>query len=204
VSDVTAVVAPGQEVVAWVLSKEDGDTKRLSLTLKDPAARQERGQASEEGEAGGNASRGSNVAAKVARSARSGGESRPAAKQLTVGKKGDWVQGTVKTVLAFGALVEVEEGVDGLLHVSEMSGASRLSLCCKGWPCVALVPSHASPALDTCTDTPAPADNPDAKPESIVKEGDSVRVRIDKIERDAKTGGEKIRLSMMEKFDVRP
>ena len=76
-------------------------------------------------------------------------------------------------------------------------------VCCKGG-LVLLWPSHASPARDTCTDAHAPADNPDAKPESIVKEGDTVRVRIDKIERDAKTGGEKIRLSMMEKFDVRP
>lgn len=148
-SDVTTVVAPGQEVVAWVLSKDDGETKRLSLSLKDPDARQERGQAGEEGEAGGYTARGGNAAAKVARSARSsgGGESRPAGKQLTVGKKGDWVQGKVKTVLAFGALVEVEEGVDGLLHVSEMSGA----FACKGG-LLRLWPSHASPAGDTFTD----------------------------------------------------
>ena len=121
-SDVTTVVAPGQEVTAWVLTKEDGDTKRLSLSLKEPGARAERGGSGDAGETGGNMSRGGSAAAKVARSARSGGD-RPAGKQLSVGKKGDWVQGTVKTVLAFGALVEVEEGVDGLLHVSEMSGA---------------------------------------------------------------------------------
>lgn len=161
-----SVVTPGQEVTAWVLSKEDADGKRLALTLKEP--RSGGADGADGGDAKPAGGRGGAAAAKVARSARaSSGDAKPAAKQLTVAKKGDWVEGTVKTVLAFGALVEVEEGVDGLLHVSEMS------------------------------------DNPDAKPEAIVKEGDKVRVRIDKIEKDAKTGGEKIRLSMMEKFDVR-
>ena len=117
VSDVNAVVAVGQEVTAWVLSKEDGETKRLALTLKEPRS----------GDAEGGdmkpAGRGGAVAAKVARSGRQGGDAKAAGKTLSVAKKGDWVEGTVKTVLAFGALVEVEEGVDGLLHISEMSGA---------------------------------------------------------------------------------
>lgn len=34
-----------------------------------------------------------------------------------------WVEGTITKVLGFGVVVEVEPGVEGLLHVSEMSGA---------------------------------------------------------------------------------
>ncbi len=37
-------------------------------------------------------------------------------------KPGDWVDGVVTSVVAFGAFVRVAEGVEGLLHVSELAG----------------------------------------------------------------------------------
>ena len=36
-------------------------------------------------------------------------------------KKGEKVEGEVKSIQAFGAFVEVAEGVEGLLHVTELS-----------------------------------------------------------------------------------
>jgi small subunit ribosomal protein S1 len=40
---------------------------------------------------------------------------------------GDLVEGTVSRVLDFGAFVQLGIGVEGLLHISEMTGASQLS-----------------------------------------------------------------------------
>lgn len=37
-------------------------------------------------------------------------------------KPGDWVNGVVTSVVAFGAFVRVAEGVEGLLHISELAG----------------------------------------------------------------------------------
>lgn len=37
-------------------------------------------------------------------------------------KPGDWVTGVVTSVVAFGAFVRVAEGVEGLLHISELAG----------------------------------------------------------------------------------
>ncbi len=37
-------------------------------------------------------------------------------------KPGDWVSGVVTSVVAFGAFVRVADGVEGLLHISELSG----------------------------------------------------------------------------------
>ena len=37
-------------------------------------------------------------------------------------KPGDWTSGTVTSVVAFGAFVRIAEGVEGLLHVSELAG----------------------------------------------------------------------------------
>ena len=39
-------------------------------------------------------------------------------------KPGDWTSGTVTSVVAFGAFVRLAEGVEGLLHVSELTGGS--------------------------------------------------------------------------------
>jgi small subunit ribosomal protein S1 len=41
-------------------------------------------------------------------------------------KAGDRVRGTVTRVLEFGAFVELEPGIEGLIHVSEMSWAKKL------------------------------------------------------------------------------
>ena len=41
-------------------------------------------------------------------------------------KPGDWTSGTVTSVVAFGAFVRIAEGVEGLLHVSELARGSVL------------------------------------------------------------------------------
>ena len=40
-------------------------------------------------------------------------------------KSGDRVQGTVTRLMEFGAFVELEPGVEGLIHLSEMSWAKK-------------------------------------------------------------------------------
>ena len=157
------MVAVGQEVEAWVVSV-DSDNKRFGLSLRapgsEPPSRSDFG-----GDEASGMTRPARVATRGALRSRDGGEASASSGPTLSAKKGDWVQGTVKSVQPFGAIVEVEPGVSGLLHVSEMS------------------------------------DKPDPRPEDLVKVGDSVRVRIDKVERDK--GAERIRLSMMEHFDVR-
>ena len=155
-----AMLTVGQEVEAWVLNI-DTEKRRFGLTLKAPGSappprepREPRGDA-----AGGDAEAGERRG-KVARAPRGERPEKAERKPITV-KKGDWVDGKVLSVLPYGAVVEVEEGVSGLLHVSEMS------------------------------------EKPDAKPEDIVKVDQVIKVRIDNIDK------EKLRLSMMEKFDVR-
>jgi small subunit ribosomal protein S1 len=52
-------------------------------------------------------------------------------------RKGDTVQGTVTSVEDFGAFVNMGEGVEGLIHVSEMSGGeSTLSDLESGTPVI--------------------------------------------------------------------
>ncbi|MCI0477695.1 MAG: S1 RNA-binding domain-containing protein [Anaerolineales bacterium] len=41
-------------------------------------------------------------------------------------KPGDWTDGTVTSVVAFGAFVRIAEGVEGLLHVSELTRGNNL------------------------------------------------------------------------------
>jgi ribosomal protein S1 len=117
----------GQEVTAWVLNVDE-EKKRFGLSLKEPRA-----AGAEEEDAGG-AGAGVEGRGKVATRAAKPRADRADKKPITV-KRGDWVEGTVLTVLPYGAVVEVEEGVSGLLHVSEMSGtcAARphaLACCC--------------------------------------------------------------------------
>ena len=40
---------------------------------------------------------------------------------------GTVIEGTIKSVTSYGAFIEIEEGVDGLLHVSDMSWTKRVS-----------------------------------------------------------------------------
>jgi len=170
VSDIGTVLTVGQKVEAYVVAVDEA-TKRFSLSLLAPGVAE--ASAGAAAAAAAAASPGGEVFAAPrprvatrgvlkARDAEVGGAG---AKTLSA-KRGDWVEGTVKSVMVFGAIVEVEEGVSGLLHVTEMS------------------------------------DKADAKAEELVKVGQTVRVRIDKVEKAA--GEEKIRLSMLETFDVRP
>ena len=39
---------------------------------------------------------------------------------------GSMVEGTVRNLTNYGAFVEVEEGIDGLLHVSDMSWTRKI------------------------------------------------------------------------------
>ena len=41
-------------------------------------------------------------------------------------KVGERVRGTVTRVMDFGAFVELEPGIEGLIHVSEMSWAKKV------------------------------------------------------------------------------
>ena len=43
-------------------------------------------------------------------------------------KPGERVRGTVTRVLDFGAFVELEPGIEGLIHVSEMSWAKKVRI----------------------------------------------------------------------------
>ncbi len=121
VADVGELLAVGQAVEAWVVNV-DAEKKRFGLTLKAPRAEGEEAPA----EAGGAPMEGRG---KVATRAPKPRGDRADKKPITV-KRGDWVEGTVLSVLPYGAVVEVEEGVSGLLHVSEMSGAWQP--CCRG------------------------------------------------------------------------
>jgi ribosomal protein S1 len=163
VADVSAMLTVGQEVEAWVLNI-DTEKRRFGLTLKAPGSapppREPREPREPRGDAAGGDAEAGERRGKVARAPRGERPEKTERKPITV-KKGDWVDGKVLSVLPYGAVVEVEEGVSGLLHVSEMS------------------------------------EKPDAKPEDIVKVDQVIKVRIDNIDK------EKLRLSMMEKFDVR-
>ena len=75
-------------------------------------------------------------------------------------KEGDTVQGTVTRLMSYGAFVELIPGVEGMIHVSELSW-SRVE-----------------------------------KPEEIVQVGDSVAVKLLKIEFLKESGAPKISLSM--------
>ena len=126
VADVSALLSVGQEVDVWVLNV-DAAKKRFGLTLKAPGSappprepREPRGEAA--GDAAAGERRGKVATRGVLSRDRKDGGDKPERKAPTV-KKGDWVDGKVLSVLPYGAVVEVEEGVSGLLHVSEMSGA---------------------------------------------------------------------------------
>ena len=47
---------------------------------------------------------------------------------------GTIVEGTVRNLTNYGAFIEIEEGIDGLLHVSDMSGPGKSpspAKCCR-------------------------------------------------------------------------
>ncbi|MCX7703446.1 MAG: S1 RNA-binding domain-containing protein, partial [Planctomycetota bacterium] len=40
---------------------------------------------------------------------------------------GSVVEGVVKSITSYGVFIEIEEGIDGLLHISDMSWTKRIS-----------------------------------------------------------------------------
>jgi ribosomal protein S1 len=124
VQDVSTVVSAGQEVDVWVVTRDES-LQRFGLSLLKPGAPAEQDESGEARPARAVATRG----ALKPRAERGDDAASRSSKTLSA-KRGDWVEGTVKSVMAFGAIVEVEEGISGLLHVSEMSGATvRLCVC---------------------------------------------------------------------------
>jgi predicted RNA-binding protein with RPS1 domain len=108
---VADVVSENQDVTVWIKSI-DSEKGRISLTMKPPpsAAELEAIQAKEaEREAKFQERKAQKKAAEEAMS------------KLKSIKKGQQIDGVVKSIQAFGAFVEIQEGVEGLVHVTEMS-----------------------------------------------------------------------------------
>jgi len=111
VENVSDVVKEEQDVTVWIKSIDEAKG-RISLTMKPPPS-------AEEMEA---------IAAKeAAREAKfqERKEQKKAAEaamsKLKSVKKGQQIEGVVKSIQPFGAFVEIQDGVEGLVHVTEMS-----------------------------------------------------------------------------------
>ena len=111
VENVSDVVSEEQDVTVWIKSIDEAKG-RISLTMKPPPS-------AEEMEA---------IAAKeAAREAKfqERKEQKKAAEaamsKLKAVKKGQQIEGVVKSIQPFGAFVEIQDGVEGLVHVTEMS-----------------------------------------------------------------------------------
>eukprot|EP00227_Mantoniella_beaufortii_P022019 CAMPEP_0197574702 /NCGR_PEP_ID=MMETSP1326-20131121/351_1 /TAXON_ID=1155430 /ORGANISM="Genus nov. species nov., Strain RCC2288" /LENGTH=401 /DNA_ID=CAMNT_0043137333 /DNA_START=33 /DNA_END=1238 /DNA_ORIENTATION=- len=114
VESVADVVTDGQDVTVWVKSI-DLEKGRISLTMKPPpvpltAQEQEAAFAQE-------AVREQQFKERKAKKVAF------ADKENKVGKlkKGQSIEGTVKSIQPFGAFVEISDGVEGLVHISEIS-----------------------------------------------------------------------------------
>ena len=111
VENVADVVSENQEVKVWIKSI-DSEKGRISLTMKPPptAAELEAIKAKEaEREAKFQARKEQQKAAEAAMA------------KLKAVKKGQQVDGVVKSIQPFGAFVEIQDGIEGLVHVTEMS-----------------------------------------------------------------------------------
>ena len=111
VENVSDVVKEEQDVTVWIKSIDEAKG-RISLTMKPPPS-------AEELEA---------IAAKeAAREAKfqERKEQKKAAEaamsKLKSVKKGQQIEGVVKSIQPFGAFVEIQDGIEGLVHVTEMS-----------------------------------------------------------------------------------
>ena len=111
VENVTDVVAADQDVTVWIKSI-DSEKGRISLTMKPPPTAEElvEYQAKEE-------EREAKFAARKAQQA----AAKANAEKVKAIKPGTAFDGEVKSVQPFGAFVEIMEGIEGLVHVSEMS-----------------------------------------------------------------------------------
>lgn len=111
VENVSDVVAENQEVTVWIKSI-DAEKGRFSLTMKPPPSEEEMqafAAKEAEREAKFQARKEQKKAAEAAMS------------KVKAIKKGQQVEGVVKSIQPFGAFVEIQEGVEGLVHVTEMS-----------------------------------------------------------------------------------
>lgn len=106
VENVADVVSEDQEVQVWIKEIKD---KKISLTMKKPPTEEEL------------AARKSEQEAKFL--ARQEYKKQQDAKAQAVKglKKGEKVEGEVMSIQPFGAFVQVAEGVEGLVHVTELS-----------------------------------------------------------------------------------
>eukprot|EP00193_Tetraselmis_chui_P004077 CAMPEP_0177768972 /NCGR_PEP_ID=MMETSP0491_2-20121128/10036_1 /TAXON_ID=63592 /ORGANISM="Tetraselmis chuii, Strain PLY429" /LENGTH=336 /DNA_ID=CAMNT_0019285875 /DNA_START=99 /DNA_END=1109 /DNA_ORIENTATION=- len=111
VSAVEDVVQVGKEVEVRVIAV-DAAKGKFGLSMKAEQA---------EGEAGGESPSGGRVPGRgqVRQARRSGGKEKREAVELPF-SKGDTIKGTVARITAFGAFVTVTDGVEGLLHTSEL------------------------------------------------------------------------------------
>ena len=111
VENVSDVVQEKQEVTVWIKSI-DAEKGRISLTMKPPPT-----AAEVEAFAAKEAEREAKFQARI--------EQRKAAEEAMAKvksiKKGQQVDGVVKSIQPFGAFVEIQEGVEGLVHITEMS-----------------------------------------------------------------------------------
>eukprot|EP00244_Chara_vulgaris_P012650 TRINITY_DN677_c0_g1_i8.p1 TRINITY_DN677_c0_g1~~TRINITY_DN677_c0_g1_i8.p1 ORF type:complete len:1199 (-),score=328.00 TRINITY_DN677_c0_g1_i8:362-3958(-) len=123
VKEVQDVVAVGQEVTVRILDV-DLDKGRISLSMKDPTQADQRRDGSQaENSYSSLQSSEADGAFPQARKIAGRGRKSPAAnkdKATHNFKKGQTVKGIVKNILAYGAFVELAEGVEGLLHGSEI------------------------------------------------------------------------------------
>ena len=111
VENVTDVVSADQAVTVWVKSI-DAEKGRISLTMKPPPTADEL-----EAIKAKEAEREAKFAARKAQQA----EAKAKAEKVKAIKRGTAFEGEVKSVQPFGAFVEIMEGVEGLVHVTEMS-----------------------------------------------------------------------------------
>ena len=111
VENVTDVVSADQAVTVWVKSI-DAEKGRISLTMKPPPTADEL-----EAIKAKEAEREAKFAARKAQQA----EAKEKAEKVKAIKRGTAFEGEVKSVQPFGAFVEIMEGVEGLVHVTEMS-----------------------------------------------------------------------------------
>ena len=111
VENVTDVVAADQDVTVWIKSI-DSEKGRISLTMKPPPTAEElvEYKAKEE-------EREAKFAARKAQQA----AAKANAEKVKAIKPGTAFDGEVKSVQPFGAFVEIMEGIEGLVHVTEMS-----------------------------------------------------------------------------------
>ena len=110
VENVSDVVSEEQDVTVWIKSI-DSEKGRISLTMKPPPSAEEM-----EAIAAKEAEREAKFQERKAKKAASE-ESMKAVRAI---KKGTTVEGVVKSIQAFGAFVEIAEGVEGLVHVTEV------------------------------------------------------------------------------------